>query len=87
LPEANAEALQDGWFHTGDLGSLDADGYLSITGRKKEILVTAAGKNVAPAQTEDALRQHPLVSQAMLVGDKQPFVGALITLDQEALPG
>ncbi|MDP0398611.1 AMP-dependent synthetase/ligase [Tsukamurella strandjordii] len=87
LPQATAEALQDGWFHTGDLGSLDEDGYLSITGRKKEILVTAAGKNVAPAQTEDALRQHPLVSQAMLVGDKQPFVGALITLDPEALPG
>lgn len=87
LPEANAEALQDGWFHTGDLGSLDAQGYLSITGRKKEILVTAAGKNVAPAQTEDALRQHPLVSQAMLLGDKQPFVAALITLDPEALPG
>ncbi|ADG77933.1 Acyl-CoA synthetase OS=Tsukamurella paurometabola (strain ATCC 8368 / DSM / CCUG 35730 / CIP 100753 / JCM 10117 / KCTC 9821 / NBRC 16120 / NCIMB 702349/ NCTC 13040) OX=521096 GN=Tpau_1304 PE=4 SV=1 [Tsukamurella paurometabola] len=87
LPEATADALRDGWFHTGDLGALDADGYLSITGRKKEILVTAAGKNVAPAQTEDALRQHPLVSQAMLVGDKQPFVGALITLDPEALPG
>ncbi|MET9328679.1 long-chain fatty acid--CoA ligase [Tsukamurella sp. NPDC003166] len=87
LPEATADALQDGWFHTGDLGSLDADGYLSITGRKKEILVTAAGKNIAPAQTEDALRQHPLVSQAMLLGDKQPFVAALITLDAEALPG
>ncbi|WP_244881074.1 AMP-dependent synthetase/ligase [Tsukamurella pseudospumae] len=87
LPEATADALQDGWFHTGDLGSLDADGYLSITGRKKEILVTAAGKNIAPAQTEDALRQHPLVSQAMLLGDKQPFVAALITVDAEALPG
>jgi long-chain acyl-CoA synthetase len=87
LPEATAEALQDGWFHTGDLGALDADGYLTITGRKKEILVTAAGKNIAPANTEDAIRQHPLVSQAMLVGDKRPFVGALITLDPEALPG
>ncbi len=87
LPEATAEALSGGWFHTGDLGALDADGYLSITGRKKEILVTAAGKNVAPAGTEDAIRQHPLVSQAMLVGDRKPFVGALITLDTEAMPG
>ncbi|MDF0588716.1 long-chain fatty acid--CoA ligase [Tsukamurella sp. 8F] len=87
LPDATAEALQDGWFRTGDLGSLDADGYLTITGRKKEILVTAAGKNVAPAGTEDAIRQHPLVSQAILVGDQRPFVGALVTLDAEALPG
>ncbi|GAB3135748.1 long-chain fatty acid--CoA ligase [Tsukamurella serpentis] len=87
LPQASADAIVDGWFHTGDLGFLDEQGYLSITGRKKEILVTAAGKNVAPAQTEDALRQHPLVSQAILLGDQQPFVGALITLDPEALPG
>ncbi|GAA4386890.1 AMP-dependent synthetase/ligase [Tsukamurella soli] len=87
LPDATAEALADSWFHTGDLGTLDAEGYLSITGRKKEILVTAAGKNVAPAGTEDAIRQNPLVSQAMLVGDRRPFVGALITLDEEAVPG
>ncbi len=84
--EATAEVIDaDGWFHTGDVGELDADGYLRITGRKKEILVTAAGKNVAPAPLEDALRAHPLISQAMVVGDGRPFVAALITLDPEAL--
>lgn len=76
----------EGWFHTGDVGELDSDGYLRITGRKKEILVTAAGKNVAPGPLEDALRAHPLISQAMIVGDGRPFVGALITLDPEAVP-
>ncbi|MFI6596934.1 AMP-dependent synthetase/ligase [Nonomuraea sp. NPDC050536] len=75
----------EGWYHTGDLGELDADGYLRITGRKKEILVTAAGKNVAPGPMEDVMRAHPLVSQAMVVGDGRPFVGALVTLDPEAL--
>ncbi|MFG2072614.1 AMP-dependent synthetase/ligase [Nonomuraea maritima] len=85
--EATAEAIDaEGWFHTGDAGELDADGYLRITGRKKEILVTAAGKNVAPGPVEDALRAHPLISQAMLVGDGRPYVAALITLDPEALP-
>jgi long-chain acyl-CoA synthetase len=84
--EATAEVIDaDGWFHTGDVGELDSDGYLRITGRKKEILVTAAGKNVAPAPLEDALRAHPLISQAMVVGDGRPFVAALITLDPEAL--
>ena len=83
---ATAEALSDGWFHTGDLGSLDSDGFLSITGRKKEIIVTAGGKNVAPAVLEDKLRAHPLISQCMVVGDKQPFIGALITIDPEAFP-
>ncbi|WP_336216906.1 AMP-dependent synthetase/ligase [Nonomuraea sp. LPB2021202275-12-8] len=84
--DATAEVIDaEGWFHTGDVGELDADGYLSITGRKKEILVTAAGKNVAPGPLEDTLRAHPLISQAMVVGDGRPFVGALITLDPEAL--
>ena len=83
---ATEEALSDGWFHTGDLGTLDADGYLTITGRKKEILVTAAGKNVAPAVIEDRIRAHALVAECMVVGDQRPFVGALITLDEEFLP-
>ncbi|MCI9887825.1 long-chain fatty acid--CoA ligase [Micrococcales bacterium 31B] len=85
-PEATAEAMQDGWFHTGDLGSLDEDGHLRITGRKKEILVTSAGKNVAPSVLEDRLRAHPLVSQCMVIGDNKPFVAALVTLDPEMLP-
>ncbi|MDP9861722.1 MULTISPECIES: AMP-dependent synthetase/ligase [Streptosporangium] len=84
--KATAEVIDaDGWFHTGDVGELDKDGYLRITGRKKEILVTAAGKNVAPAPMEDLIRAHPLISQAMVVGDDRPYVAALITLDPEAL--
>ncbi|MER0246458.1 AMP-dependent synthetase/ligase [Streptomyces sp. HSW2009] len=83
---ATAEALSDGWFHTGDIGTLDEDGYLTITGRKKEILVTAGGKNVAPAVIEDRIRAHALVAECMVVGDARPFVGALITLDEEFLP-
>jgi long-chain acyl-CoA synthetase len=85
-PEATEEALADGWFHTGDLGSLDDEGYLAITGRKKEILVTAGGKNVAPTVLEDRVNAHPLVNQCMVVGDKKPFIAALVTLDPEALP-
>ncbi|GAB5900004.1 AMP-dependent synthetase/ligase [Mycolicibacterium mageritense] len=77
----------DGWFHTGDLGAIDSDGFLTIIGRKKEIIVTAGGKNVAPALLEDKLRAHPLISQAMCVGDQQPFIAALITIDPEAFPG
>ncbi|MFJ2782776.1 MULTISPECIES: AMP-dependent synthetase/ligase [unclassified Streptomyces] len=82
---ATAEALADGWFHTGDIGTLDEDGYLAITGRKKEILVTAGGKNVAPAVIEDRIRAHALVAECMVVGDGRPFVGALITIDEEFL--
>ncbi|MET8676488.1 AMP-dependent synthetase/ligase [Streptomyces sp. NPDC004647] len=83
---ATAEALSDGWFHTGDIGTLDEDGYLAITGRKKEIIVTAGGKNVAPAVIEDRIRAHALIGECMVVGDGRPFVGALITLDEEFLP-
>ncbi|MGB3484219.1 MAG: long-chain fatty acid--CoA ligase [Mycobacterium sp.] len=85
--QATAEAFTDGWFHTGDLGEVDADGFVKIVGRKKEIIVTAGGKNVAPAVLEDQLRAHPLISQAMAVGDAQPFIGALITIDPEAFDG
>ncbi|WP_189221930.1 AMP-dependent synthetase/ligase [Saccharothrix coeruleofusca] len=83
---ATKESLEDGWFHTGDLGKLDDEGFLSITGRKKEIIVTAGGKNVSPAVLEDRLRAHPLISQCMVVGDAQPFIGALITIDPEFFP-
>ena len=85
--QATLDALQDGWFRTGDLGELDADGYLKITGRKKEILVTAGGKNVAPGVLEDRLRAHPIISQCLVVGDGKPFIAALVTLDEEMLPG
>ncbi len=83
---ATADAIQDGWFRTGDIGELDEDGFLSITGRKKELLVTAGGKNVAPAPLEDPLRANPLIGQAVVVGDNRPFVAALISLDGEMLP-
>ena len=82
---ATKEALDEGWFHTGDIGSLDDEGFLKITGRKKEILITAAGKNVAPAPLEDRIRAHALVSQCLVVGDGKPFIGALITLDPDAI--
>ncbi|GAA4751406.1 long-chain fatty acid--CoA ligase [Modestobacter marinus] len=85
--QATTEAIDaDGWFHTGDIGELDEQGFLRITGRKKEILVTAGGKNVAPAVLEDRLRAHKLVSQCLVVGDQRPFIAALVTLDVEALP-
>ncbi|MGI6785212.1 MAG: AMP-dependent synthetase/ligase [Gleimia sp.] len=87
MPEETAEVFDDGWFHTGDIGLLDRDGYLQITGRQKEILVTAGGKNVVPTILEDRLRGHPLVSQVVVVGDKRPFVAALVTIDAEMLPG
>ena len=84
---ANQEVFDGQWFKSGDLGRLDEDGYLFITGRKKELIVTAGGKNVAPAVLEDRLRAHPLVSQCMVVGDNQPFIAALITIDPDMLKG
>ncbi|MGH3345568.1 MAG: long-chain fatty acid--CoA ligase, partial [Nocardioides sp.] len=85
-PDATAEAIDaDGWFHTGDVGEVDDEGFVRITGRKKEILVTAGGKNVSPAVLEDRVRAHALVSQCLVVGDGQPFIAALVTLDEEAL--
>lgn len=83
--EATKAEVKDGWFHTGDIGELDDEGYLTITGRKKELIVTAGGKNVAPAVLEDRLRAHALISQCMVVGDNKPFIACLITLDAEAL--
>jgi len=76
---------EDGWFHTGDIGELDDEGFLRITGRKKELIVTAGGKNVAPAVLEDRVRAHPLISQCLVVGDSRPYIACLITLDEEAL--
>ena len=83
---ATAETIQDGWFHSGDIGELDEDGYLRITGRKKELIVTAGGKNVAPAVLEDKIRANALISQCMVIGDNQPFIGALVTIDPDAFP-
>ncbi len=85
-PRASAEALAGGWFHSGDLGEIDADGFVRITGRKKEIIVTAGGKNVAPSVLEDRLRAHALISQCIVVGDQRPYIGCLVTLDAEMLP-
>jgi len=85
--EATKEAIDgEGWFHTGDVGEVDDEGFVRITGRKKEILVTAGGKNVAPAVLEDRVRAHPLVSQCLVVGDGQPFIAALVTIDPESFP-
>ena len=85
-PQATAVTFHDGWFKTGDIGEIDKDGYITITGRKKEILVTAGGKNVAPAYLEDPIRANPVISQVVAVGDAKPFISALITLDPEMLP-
>ena len=82
---ATAEAVKDGWFHTGDIGTIDEDGFLHIIGRKKEIIVTAGGKKLAPEILEDQLRARPLISQAVAIGDARPFITALITIDPEAL--
>ncbi len=85
-PDATAETLdEEGWLHTGDLGELDADGYLHITGRLKEVIVTAGGKNVAPEPLEEQLRAHPLIAEPVVIGDRRPFIAALITLDPERL--
>lgn len=86
-PEATAEAFtEDGWFRTGDLGKLDEDGYLTITGRKKDIIVTAGGKNVAPATFEDPIRADAIIGECVVVGDQKPFISAVVTLDPEMLP-
>ena len=85
-PQATADTFHDGWFKTGDIGEIDKDGYITITGRKKEIIVTAGGKNVAPAFLEDPIRANPVISQVVAVGDAKPFISALITLDPEMLP-
>ncbi|MEU6095072.1 AMP-dependent synthetase/ligase [Streptomyces sp. NPDC047079] len=84
--KATTASLVGGWFHTGDIGSLDEEGYLRITGRKKEIIITAGGKNVAPAVIEDRIRAHALIAECMVVGDGKPFIGALVTIDEEFLP-
>lgn len=85
-PKATAEVMDGEWFRTGDIGTIDDEGYLTITGRLKEILVTAGGKNVAPAALEDPIRSNPIVGQIVVVGDKKPFISALVTLDSEMLP-
>lgn len=84
-PEATADALEDGWYNTGDLGEIMDSGHVVITGRKKDLIVTAGGKNVSPGPMEDMLRAHPLISQAMVVGDGKPFIGVLLTLDEDQL--
>ena len=82
-PEATAETLVDGWLHTGDIGEFDEDGYVKITGRKKDIIITAGGKNITPANLEAEIKQHPLVSQCVVIGDRRPYLIAFVTLDPE----
>ncbi len=81
--EATRETIVDGWLHTGDIGEIDEDGFLKITGRKKDIIITAGGKNITPANLENEIKQHPLVSQCVVVGDRKPYLVALVTLDPE----
>ena len=84
-PEATAEAFDGEWFNTGDLGEVDDEGFVRITGRKKDLIVTAGGKNISPGPMEEIIRQDPLISNALVVGDGKPFVGVLVTLDEEEL--
>ncbi len=81
--EATRETIVNGWLHTGDLGTIDAEGFITITGRKKDIIITAGGKNITPANLENEIKQHPLVSQCVVVGDRRPYLVALVTLDPE----
>jgi long-chain acyl-CoA synthetase len=85
-PEGTAAAIDpDGWLHTGDIASIDADGYVRIVDRKKELLITSGGKNVSPANLETLIKRHPLVGQVMAVGDRQPYIAALVVLDPDTL--
>jgi long-chain acyl-CoA synthetase len=83
--EATRETIVDGWLHTGDIGEVDSEGFIKITGRKKDIIITAGGKNITPANLEAEIKQHPLVSQCVVVGDRRPYLVALVTLDPEEI--